>query len=187
MLTNNKISIRFFDDKEVRAIWDEENAKWWFNVVDIVSVLNEQDDYTKANNYWRWFKRKLIKEQNQLVSATHGFKFLAPDGKKRLADTLDSNGIVELAKQFPNKIKKFTNSSEWETENPQENYHKLYKQITSFNKHLGKRYDYMSGSHYFMTVWGLFYDDVLTTEDISRFDIEVQNELLRLKSAYENE
>jgi cell filamentation protein len=65
-------------------------------------VLNEQNDYTKANNYWRWLKRKLIKEQNQLVSATHGFKFLAPDGKKRLADTVDSNGIISLAGQFPN-------------------------------------------------------------------------------------
>ena len=102
MNKNTKISIRFFDDKEVRAVWDEENAKWWFNVIDVVAVLNEQDDYTKANNYWRWFKRKLIKEQNQLVSVTHGFKFTAPDGKKRLADTLDSNGIITLAKQIPN-------------------------------------------------------------------------------------
>ncbi len=108
MNNNAKISIRFFDDKEVRAVWDEEHNKWWFNVVDIVAVLNEQDDYTKANNYWRWLKRKLIKEQNQLVSITHGFKFVAPDGKKRLADTLDSNGIITLAKHFPNnKAMKF--------------------------------------------------------------------------------
>jgi len=98
----NKISIRFFNNKEVRAVWDEKNNKWWFNVVDVVTVLNEQDDYAKANNYWRWLKRKLIKEQNQLVSTTHGFKFYAPDGKKRLADTLDSNGIITLAKEFPN-------------------------------------------------------------------------------------
>jgi cell filamentation protein len=48
---NNKISIRFFNDREVRAVWDEENSKWFFSVIDIVSVLNEQDDYTKANNY----------------------------------------------------------------------------------------------------------------------------------------
>jgi cell filamentation protein len=108
MNSNTKISIRFFDDREVRAIWDEENNKWWFNVVDVVVVLNEQDDYTKANNYWRWLKRKLIKEQNQLVSATHGFKFVAPDGKKRLADTLDSEGVTSLAKHFPNnKAMKF--------------------------------------------------------------------------------
>jgi len=98
----SKISIRFYDDREVRAIWDEENNKWWFNVVDVVAALNEQDDYTKANNYWRWLKRKLIKEQNQLVSATHGFKFVAPDGKKRLADTLDSDGVISLARDLPN-------------------------------------------------------------------------------------
>lgn len=102
MSDNTKISIRFFDDRKVRAIWDEENNKWWFNVVDVVAVLYGQGDYTKASNYWRWLKRKLIKEQNQLVSATHGFRFVAPDGKKRLADTLDSDGVISLAKHFPN-------------------------------------------------------------------------------------
>ncbi|NLL27440.1 MAG: cell filamentation protein Fic [Bacteroidales bacterium] len=101
-MSNSKVSIRFFDDREVRAVWDEENNKWWFNVIDIVAILNEQDDYTKANNYWRWLKRKLKLEKNQLVSATHGFKFVAADGKKRLFDTLYSEGIVELAKNFPN-------------------------------------------------------------------------------------
>ena len=98
----NKISIRFFNDREVRAVWDEENSKWWFNVVDIVSILNEQPDYVKSHNYWRWLKRKLKSENNELVSATHSFKFIAPDGKKRLADTLDSDGVIELAKNFPN-------------------------------------------------------------------------------------
>lgn len=97
-----KISIRFFDEREVRAVWDEENAKWWFNVIDIVAILNEQDDYTKASNYWRWLKRKLKLENNQLVSATHGFKFIAVDGKNRISDTLDSEGIILLAKNFPN-------------------------------------------------------------------------------------
>ncbi|MDR0982228.1 MAG: Fic family protein [Culturomica sp.] len=97
-----KISIRFFGDREVRAVWDDENNKWWFNVIDVIAVLNEQDDYNKANNYWRWFKRKLMKEGNQLVSATHKFKFLAQDEKRRLSDTLDSDGVIELAKNFPN-------------------------------------------------------------------------------------
>ena len=98
-----KISIRFFNNREVRAIWDEENSKWYFHVIDIVSILNEQDDYTKANNYWRWLKRKLKQENPQLVSATHGFKFRAADGKMRLSDTLDSSGVIELAKNFPNQ------------------------------------------------------------------------------------
>ena len=48
---NNKISIHFFNDREVRAVWDEENSKWFFSVSDIVSVLNEQNDYEKKRNY----------------------------------------------------------------------------------------------------------------------------------------
>lgn len=44
---SDKISIRFFEDREVRAIWDDEHAEWWFSVLDIVGVLNRQNDYTK--------------------------------------------------------------------------------------------------------------------------------------------
>src|SRR5690606_24918011 len=102
MMSNTKISIRFFDDREVRAVWDEENAKWWFSVLDIVGVLNEENEYTKTRNYWKYLKAKLKKENNQLVSATTQLKLIAPDGKKRLTDTLDSNGVTELAKHFPN-------------------------------------------------------------------------------------
>ena len=70
----SKISIRFFNDREVRAVWDEENSKWWFNVVDIIGVLNEQDDYTKNRNYWKFLKNKLRKENKQLVSRTNQLK-----------------------------------------------------------------------------------------------------------------
>ena len=98
----NKISIRFFNDREVRAVWDEENSKWWFNVVDIIGVLNEQDDYTKNRNYWKYLKNKLRKENDQLVSATNQLKLTASDGKRYLTDTLDSDGVIALAKNFPN-------------------------------------------------------------------------------------
>lgn len=97
-----KISIRFFNDREVRAVWDNENAKWWFSVLDIVGILNEEADYNKTRNYWKYLKTKLKKENNELVSVTNQLKLLAPDGKKRLTDTLDSNGVIELAKHFPN-------------------------------------------------------------------------------------
>ena len=70
----SKISIRFFNDREVRAIGDEANSKWWFSVLDIVEVLNDQDDYTKNRNYWKYLKTKLKKENNQLVSATNQLK-----------------------------------------------------------------------------------------------------------------
>ncbi len=98
-----KISIRFFDDREVRALWDEENAKWWFSVLDIVSVLTDQDDYDKTRNYWKYLKSKLKREGSQVVSATTQLKLLAPDGKKRLTDVLDHDGIIALGKEFPSK------------------------------------------------------------------------------------
>jgi cell filamentation protein len=97
-----KVSIRFFNDHEIRAVWDNEQAKWWFSVLDIVCVLNEEHDYKKVRNYWKYLKAKLKKENNQLVSDTTQLKLTAADGKKYLTDTLDSNGVVELAKHFPN-------------------------------------------------------------------------------------
>lgn len=101
MSNNTKISIRFFDDREVRAVWDEENNKWWFSVLDIVAVLTDQDDYTKTRNYWKYLKAKLKKENSQVVSITTQLKIITPDGKKRLSDMLDYNGIIALGKQFP--------------------------------------------------------------------------------------
>ena len=102
-MSNRKISIRFFDDREVRAIWDDENAKWWFSVLDIVALLTDQDDYTKTRNYWKYLKAKLKRENSQVVSVTTQLKLLAPDGKKRLTDVLDYDGIVALSKEFPCK------------------------------------------------------------------------------------
>lgn len=112
-----KISIRFFDDREVRAVWDEEGAKWWFSVLDIVGVLNAQDDYAKNRNYWKYLKTKLRNEGNEVVSGTNQLKLLAPDGKRRLTDVLDNDGVIALAKSFPNTkasrfMEWFTNSDE---------------------------------------------------------------------------
>lgn len=98
----SKKSIRFFNDREVRAVWDDENSCWWFSATDIVRAINDEPDYTKAGNYWRWLKRKLKQDGVQLVSPTHGFKFEAPDGKQRIADVLNSEGVILLAKHYPN-------------------------------------------------------------------------------------
>lgn len=103
-----KISIRFFDDREVRAVWDDVHSKWWFSVLDIVGVLNEEKDYNKTRNYWKYLKAKLRKENSQLVSTTTQLKLTAADGKKYNTDLLDSAGIIELSKNFPNnKATKF--------------------------------------------------------------------------------
>ncbi len=98
----SKKSIRFFNNREVRAVWDDENNCWWFSATDVVRAINDEPDYTKAGNYWRWLKRKLGQEGVQLVSPTHGFKFEAPDGKQRKADVLNSEGVIILAKHYPN-------------------------------------------------------------------------------------
>ena len=98
----DKLSIRFYKDHEVRAIWDREHSKWWFSANDIIRAINDESDYVKAGNYWRWLKRKFEAEGVQLVSVTHDFKFEAPDGKKRAADALDNEGVETLAKHYPN-------------------------------------------------------------------------------------
>ena len=97
-----KKSIRFYNDYEVRAVWDEKNSKWWFSATDIVRAINDEEDYKKAGNYWRWLKKKLTAEGVQLVSVTHEFKFQAPDGKQRAADALDAECVQTLAKHYPN-------------------------------------------------------------------------------------
>ena len=99
-----KKSIRFYNDndREVRAVWDEEHSKWWFSAIDIVRAINDEPDYVKAGNYWRWLKRKLTAGGVQLVSVTHDFKFEAPDGKQRASDALDTECVQTLAKHYPN-------------------------------------------------------------------------------------
>jgi len=96
----SKVSIRFFDDREVRAIWDDESSKWWFSVVDIVGVLSQSAD---SRNYWYVLKSRLKRAGSEVLTNCKGFKLMAPDGKRRLADCLDNDGVIFLAKEFPGK------------------------------------------------------------------------------------
>ena len=89
----SKKSIRFFNDREVRAVWDEEHNKWWFSATDIVRAINDEEDYKKCRNYWKYLKGKMAKENIQLVSVTNHFKFVAPDGKQRLKLCVDWSKI----------------------------------------------------------------------------------------------
>ena len=99
----SKISFRFYKDHEVRAIWDEELSKWWFSVLDVVGAINDQADYQKNRNYWKYLKTKLRKEGNELVSATNQLKLTAADGKRYNTDVLDAEGITLLAKYTNNQ------------------------------------------------------------------------------------
>ena len=96
--TKHKISIRFFGNREVRAVWDDAAAKWWFCVPDGVAGLSGSAD---PDSDWYGLKSRLKKAGNELLTGCKGFKLLASDGKRRASDCLDSSGIVELAKQFP--------------------------------------------------------------------------------------
>lgn len=99
----DKVSIRFYKDHEVRAVWSEEDNKWFFSVLDVIGAINEQPDYAKTRNYWKYLKTKLKADKNEVVSATNQLKLLAPDGKRRLTDVLDAEGVSALAKAIPNQ------------------------------------------------------------------------------------
>ena len=97
-----KKSICFCNDHEVRGVWDEEDSKWWFSATDIVRAINDEEDYTKSRNYWKYLKGKMSKEGIQLVSVTNQFKFQAPDGKQRTTDALDAEAVQTLPQNYPN-------------------------------------------------------------------------------------
>ena len=99
----NKISIRFYKDHKVRAVWDEGHNHWWFSVLDIVGAINEQDDHEKNRNYWKYLKAKLKKEQSEVVSATTQLKLTASDGKKYKTDVISQADVDKLAKAIRNQ------------------------------------------------------------------------------------
>ncbi|MDR1608370.1 MAG: Fic family protein [Deltaproteobacteria bacterium] len=96
----NEISIRFFDDKEVRAVWDDEDSKWWFSVTDFVGVLSQTP---RPRNYWHVPRYRLKKAKSQVLLNCKRFKFMASDNKPRWTDCLTNDGLIALAKEFPGK------------------------------------------------------------------------------------
>ena len=99
----NKISIRFYKDYKVRAVWDEDHNQWWFSILDIVGAVNEQEDHEKNRNYWKYLKAKLKKENSEVVSATTQLKLTASDGKKYKTDVISQAGVEQLAKSIRNQ------------------------------------------------------------------------------------
>ncbi|HOZ88927.1 MAG TPA: Fic family protein [Bacilli bacterium] len=112
-----KVSIRFYNDRKVRAIWDDEKKQWLFSVLDIIGVLKNEDNYQKNKNYWKYLKNKLKIEKSELVSETNQLKLPSADGKKYLTDVMNFQQINILAKNFPAKsanrfIEWFTNNED---------------------------------------------------------------------------
>ena len=98
-----KNNIKLFEGKKVRSVWDDKKEEWYFSVIDIVSILTEQPDYTKTRNYWKWLKNKLIEEGSQLVSNTNQLKLPASDGKNYLTDVMTTEQILRLIQSIPSK------------------------------------------------------------------------------------
>ena len=95
---DKKTSIKLFEDYKVRTSWDNEKETWYFSVVDIIAVLSESKDPTA---YWRKLKQRLKAEGNETVTNCHGLKMQAPDGKMRLTDVLDTEGVLRLVQSIP--------------------------------------------------------------------------------------
>ncbi len=93
---DNKIQI--FEDKRIRTAWNEETEEWYFSVVDVVSVLTDSKDPTA---YWRKLKQRLKAEGNETVTNCHGLKMIAPDGKKRMTDVVDTTNLLRLIQSIP--------------------------------------------------------------------------------------
>jgi hypothetical protein len=102
-MDNNKVQL--FENKKIRSVWDEDQEKWWFSILDIIAILTDQSDYKKVRNYWKWLKNKLKDEgsENELVSNTNQLKLLAADGKYYKADVADTEQILRLVQSIPSK------------------------------------------------------------------------------------
>lgn len=97
----NKTNIKIFQDVKVRSIWNDDSEKWYFSVIDIVSILTEQADYKKAQSYWTTLKNRLKKEGSEIVTKCDKLKLLAADGKNYLTDVADTETVFRLVQSIP--------------------------------------------------------------------------------------
>ena len=95
-----KHKIQLFEDKKVRTVWDDQEEKWYFSIVDVCGVLAESDN---PQVYWRVLKNRLKKEGNETVTNCNALKMLAPDGKMRFTDVADMEQLFRLIQSIPSK------------------------------------------------------------------------------------
>ena len=96
-------TIKLFEGKQVRFVWDDEKQKYYFSVVDIIQVLTESVDYQAARNYWKVLKNRLAKEGNESVTNCNQLKLEAADGKKYKTDVADTGQVLRLIQSVPSK------------------------------------------------------------------------------------
>ena len=93
-----KEAIQLFEEKRVRTVWDDEQEKWYFSIVDVCGVLT---DSPNPRNYWKVLKHRLLKEGNQTVTNCNQLKLRADDGKMRMTDVADTEQLFRLIQSIP--------------------------------------------------------------------------------------
>ncbi len=91
-------TMKIFEDKKVRTIWDNATEKWFVSIIDVIEVLTQS---INANTYWRKFKQRLKEEGNETVTNCHRLKMKAQDGKMRLTDVADTEQLFRLIQSIP--------------------------------------------------------------------------------------
>lgn len=97
-----KVVEKVFENKQIRTIWNGDEEKFYISVVDIVSVLTD-NEYQTARNYWKVLKNRLRKEGNETVTNCNQLKLLSQDGKNRMTDVVDIEGMFRLIESIPSK------------------------------------------------------------------------------------
>ena len=100
----HKHKIQLFEDKKVRTVWDDEQEKWYFSIVDVCGVLTDQPDYDLAKNYWKVLKFRLKKEGNESVTKCNQLKLVSPkNGKRYKTDVADTKQLFRIIQSIPSK------------------------------------------------------------------------------------
>ncbi|MDO8991996.1 MAG: Bro-N domain-containing protein, partial [Daejeonella sp.] len=92
---------KLFKQQKVRTHWDEKEEKWYFSVVDVISILTNQPTFQGARNYWKVLKSRLLKEGNETVTNCNRLKLVAEDGKMRMTDVADTEQLLRLIQSIP--------------------------------------------------------------------------------------
>ena len=93
-------NIQLFEKKQVRSVWDEEEEKWYFSIIDVIEILTEN---SRPRKYWSDLKAKLVKEGSEVSEKIGQLKMTAPDGKLRLTDVADTQQLLRLIQSIPSK------------------------------------------------------------------------------------
>ena len=93
-----KEALQLFEQKKVRTVWDDQEEKWYFSIVDVCDVLTDSKD---ATAYWRKLKQRLKEEGNETVTNCHGLKLRAADGKMRMTDVADTEQLFRIIQSIP--------------------------------------------------------------------------------------